>query len=363
MSTSRNFVFVLTVFVIMGWSITACGNQEAGDSQSTPINSPTSQPSPINIKEPTHTPTTTTTATPTPKSANTLEPANTPTSEPTSTPTSVSTPTPTIAPTEFALSLDDSVLVEEGGFAFQPISSFLTDVYSSQAGVYSEDDEIILYMITDSANGEKSLQEMADNFIEAVSAKFDELTASDSYPYSIDGKEGLAVDVTGRQYGDDLEGKIAMVSPDETLIFTAFGFAVNDRWKTEGSEVFDAVIGSVSFTTESLAIDDDTTESNSDFPLPMPSGQPDSIWNDLPIMPQAIAGEGDDESYYFTVEASANEVQNFYENEMSKLNWSLLGVGEGKNGALLLIFQKDQEVASISIFTLDDNTMYVFLVK
>ena len=365
----RNLV-VLIALVMLGWSLAACGKQEAESTLSTPTDSPLSQPSPANIEETAvmvtaaATATEEATGTPVPTFTPTAEPSSTAAPEPADTATSVPTPAPTIAPTKQTLSLDDPVLVEEGGFSFQPISGFLMDVYKTQAGVYSEDDEIILYMITGPTNEEKSLQEMMEDFVATAGGKFDGLTAGESYAFSIDGEEGLAVDVTGALYGDDLEGTIAMAAPDESMLITVFGFAVNERWRTiEGSEVFDAVIGSVAFTADDSATDDDPDEAESDFLLPMPSGQAGAAWHDLPVMPQAIAGEGDNESYYFTVEASVDEVLDFYEIEMGKLDWSLLGTGEGETGALLMIFQKDDEVASISIFSLDDDIVYVFMVK
>ncbi|MCL4262502.1 MAG: hypothetical protein KJ069_04780 [Anaerolineae bacterium] len=116
-------------------------------------------------------------------------------------------------------------------------------------------------------------------------------------------------------------------------------------------------------TPEATATADDSTTTPSDFPLPIPTGNPAAEWNGMPIMPQAIAGEGNDESYAFIVEASPNEIQTFYEQELSKLGWSLLGVGEGETGAILMVFQNGAEVASISILTVDSSTQYVFLVK
>jgi len=97
--------------------------------------------------------------------------------------------------------------------------------------------------------------------------------------------------------------------------------------------------------------------------LPMPSGKPVANWEGLPVMPKAIAGDGDSTSYSFTVNALPDEVQAFYEREMAKLGWDLLASGQGTTGAFLLIFTQGQETASVSIIPQPDGLIYVMLVK
>jgi len=82
-------------------------------------------------------------------------------------------------------------------------------------------------------------------------------------------------------------------------------------------------------------------------------------------MQGAIAGQGDKENYLFTVEASAKEIQSFYEESLMNIGWSLLGVGEGKTNNLLLIFMKGEETLSIAIITpeTEDGILQVMLVK
>jgi WD40 repeat protein len=114
---------------------------------------------------------------------------------------------------------------------------------------------------------------------------------------------------------------------------------------------------------QNMITDDDILD-DSDFPLPVPANEPASTWNELPIMPQAIAGDEDDTGYYFTVEATVDEIQDFYQVEMAKLGWEYLGTGELEEGTLEKIyhfFQQDNEIALISIYSLDDNVSYVLL--
>jgi len=95
----------------------------------------------------------------------------------------------------------------------------------------------------------------------------------------------------------------------------------------------------------------------------MPSGTPDSEWNDIPIMPEAINGEGDDKGYRFTIVATSEEVQAFYERELSKQSFNLFAVGEGKEkNSVLLFFMKASETILISIIPADD-VMLIMIVK
>ena len=97
--------------------------------------------------------------------------------------------------------------------------------------------------------------------------------------------------------------------------------------------------------------------------LPMPSGQPAADWQGIPIMPNAIAGDGGSQSYTFTIQVTAAEVQKFYETEMPKSGWNLLSSGQGPTGAILLIFTKGADIRTISIIPQPDGVMYVMLVK
>lgn len=99
--------------------------------------------------------------------------------------------------------------------------------------------------------------------------------------------------------------------------------------------------------------------------LPMPEGTPVAEWNGIPVMPEAIAGEGDAQGYLFTILASSDEVQAFYERKLAALGWGVLGVGQSKNGAVLLIFMKNNDTFSISIIDpgLEDGVLQVLMVK
>lgn len=80
-------------------------------------------------------------------------------------------------------------------------------------------------------------------------------------------------------------------------------------------------------------------------------------------MPNALAGQGDSKGYSFTINASPDEIQKFYETELAKLGWNMFASGLGTTDAALLIFMKGTSTLSVSIIPQPDGTMYVLLVK
>ena len=105
------------------------------------------------------------------------------------------------------------------------------------------------------------------------------------------------------------------------------------------------------------------TETPSAPVLTMPTGKPVANWEGIPVMPNAIAGDGDSKGYTFTIKATPDEVQKFYEKAMAKLGWNMFASGQGTTSAILLIFLKDTDTASVSIIPQPDGVMYVLLVK
>ena len=105
------------------------------------------------------------------------------------------------------------------------------------------------------------------------------------------------------------------------------------------------------------------TETPTEAVLSMPSGKPSSEWAGIPIMPNALAGEGDSSGYSFTIDASLDEIQKFYETELPKLGWNVFASGLGTTDAVILMFMKDADILSVSIIPQPDGTMYVLLVK
>ncbi len=87
-----------------------------------------------------------------------------------------------------------------------------------------------------------------------------------------------------------------------------------------------------------------------------------SEWNGIPIMPGAVAGDGDEESYVFTIRATSQQIQEYYELELGKLGWQL-SAQEDDDASLLLIFINDASATlTVSIIAKGDAAL-VLLVK
>ncbi|HLO33951.1 MAG TPA: hypothetical protein VK249_32690 [Anaerolineales bacterium] len=93
-----------------------------------------------------------------------------------------------------------------------------------------------------------------------------------------------------------------------------------------------------------------------------PEGVPASEWRGIPIMPGAIAGEGDDESYVFTVKATSTQIQDYYQVELGKLGWRSLATGNGDSSVMLMFMNKASATLSVNIITKGDEAL-VLLVK
>ncbi|HEX9386663.1 MAG TPA: hypothetical protein VF918_10130 [Anaerolineales bacterium] len=94
----------------------------------------------------------------------------------------------------------------------------------------------------------------------------------------------------------------------------------------------------------------------------IPEGQPASEWNGIPIMPEAIAGEGDQESYVFTIKATPQQVQEYYQLELGKLGWQPFATDNGDSSLMLMFTNNASATLTISIIAKGDQVL-VLLVK
>lgn len=104
------------------------------------------------------------------------------------------------------------------------------------------------------------------------------------------------------------------------------------------------------------------TETPDTFLSLLPSGAPDEQWKGIPIMPGAINGESDSDSYKFTTEASVQEVQAYYEKELAKLGWDLMAAGTGDTSSVMLVFNNGiPPLMPISIISNGELTLVLII--
>lgn len=89
-----------------------------------------------------------------------------------------------------------------------------------------------------------------------------------------------------------------------------------------------------------------------------PQGTPVAEWNGIPIMPQATAGqEFDSTTYSFKVGATAQEVQDFYNTQLTGLGWTKSFSMPGGADAAVVSFEKDSTSLLITIARVEDSAV------
>jgi len=94
----------------------------------------------------------------------------------------------------------------------------------------------------------------------------------------------------------------------------------------------------------------------------LPEGQPASEWHGIPIMPGAIAGEGDEEGYVFTSKVTPQQVRDYYQLELGRLGWQPMAIGEGEPPLMLIFVDGASTTLTINILSKGDEVL-VLLVK
>ena len=102
-------------------------------------------------------------------------------------------------------------------------------------------------------------------------------------------------------------------------------------------------------------------------PSPLPPSQtavsqPTKEWMGIPVMPGATTGEGDEEGYVFTIKATSQQVQDYYQVELARLGWQPSDQ-ETSNASVILNFT-DSTAATLTISILaKGDEVLVLLVK
>ena len=92
-----------------------------------------------------------------------------------------------------------------------------------------------------------------------------------------------------------------------------------------------------------------------------PEGTPVSVWNEIPVMPQATAGQefSDTNTYSFKVDATLEDARNFYDAQLPTLGWtSFFNLPADANGSVQ-VFQKDNSVLTITIVDTDGSVVVI----
>lgn len=95
---------------------------------------------------------------------------------------------------------------------------------------------------------------------------------------------------------------------------------------------------------------------------PVAEGQPSPEWKGIPIMPDAIAGEGDEEGYVFTINATPLQVQEYYQLELGERGWQLFSQESGGSSLTLIFIDRASATLTVNILSKGEEVL-VLLVK
>ena len=92
-----------------------------------------------------------------------------------------------------------------------------------------------------------------------------------------------------------------------------------------------------------------------------PQGAPVPEWSEIPVMPQATAGQEFTESntYSYKVNASVKEVQDYYNAELGNLGWSSTFNMPGGDKVAVQVYQKDNNVLTVTVTDVNGATIVV----
>lgn len=91
-----------------------------------------------------------------------------------------------------------------------------------------------------------------------------------------------------------------------------------------------------------------------------PQGEPVEVWKDIPIMPQATAGqEFDNGVYSFKADATLKEAQDFYDARLSDLGWNQPFKMPAEGDGAIMIFQKDNSALTITMASVENSIVVI----
>jgi hypothetical protein len=90
-----------------------------------------------------------------------------------------------------------------------------------------------------------------------------------------------------------------------------------------------------------------------------PTGEPVSVWNDIPIMPEATAGNEVGSNYSFRAPVSVEDVKTFYYDQLTALGWTQMMSLPGSSEVAVTVFTKDDHILTVTATGQGDEVIVV----
>ena len=92
-----------------------------------------------------------------------------------------------------------------------------------------------------------------------------------------------------------------------------------------------------------------------------PSAPPVQVWQEIPIMPEATAGEATIDMYGFKIDAEPDEIISYYRRRLPPFNWGEMYSLPYEEGMAVLIFTRGDRTLTITIS--DQDTFMLVLLQ
>ncbi|MFN2202879.1 MAG: two-component regulator propeller domain-containing protein [Caldilineaceae bacterium] len=145
--------------------------------------------------------------------------------------------------------------VEEGGFAFRPVTGYSLEFAGDSVTLSASENgnaagALMLLHTAPATNlvsdGESDLDGAFNSIVASMSARR-LVQSGDVSEVTIGGIAGQAVDIVSESGDSELAGRIAVTRPDEERLFLGVAFAPKSVWNESGRQDFQDVLSSVEF--------------------------------------------------------------------------------------------------------------------
>ena len=137
---------------------------------------------------------------------------------------------------------------EMGGFACQPIPDYTVEEAFGFASMEAPDADPDLgpsvLLIGSAGEEDSTVEALYNDFVDTLE---EGIELSEPREITVDGAPGLVAEISGDSAGEAMAGRIVFVSVTPTHRFLMFGAASTERWESELSPLFDAVVDSLTF--------------------------------------------------------------------------------------------------------------------
>jgi len=92
-----------------------------------------------------------------------------------------------------------------------------------------------------------------------------------------------------------------------------------------------------------------------------PQGTPVQEWRDIPVMPDATAGQDfpENDIYSFRIDATTAEIEDFYKEKMTALGWSQPFDATTQGDVGIVFFQKGNNALTVTIMSSEGSTVVI----